>query len=163
MVGRADLIAILARNPLKRALRLDKIRLAALEAVLRLYANPDRLAERLPALRLLARPAAEIEALAQRLLPATQAALAAASAVSIIATQSQIGSGALPVSLLPSAGLALRPTQSSGKAVETLAQKLRDLPIPVIGRIEGGALVLDLRCLEDEAGFLAQLAALEKA
>jgi L-seryl-tRNA(Ser) seleniumtransferase len=157
VVGRADLIAALARNPLKRALRLDKIRLAALEAVLRLYADPDRLAQRLPALRLLTRPAAEIEALARRLLPAAAAALAGVAAVEIVACRSQIGSGALPVSLLPSAGLALRPERNSGKAVERLAQSLRNLPIPVIGHIEAGALVLDLRCLEDEAGFLAQL------
>ena len=75
----------------------------------------------------------------------------------IVATKSQIGSGALPVSLLPSAGLALRPLQGAGKAVETLAQALRDLPIPVIGRIEGGKVILDLRCLEDEGEFLAQL------
>jgi L-seryl-tRNA(Ser) seleniumtransferase len=160
VVGRADLIAALARNPLKRALRLDKIRLAALEAVLRLYADPDRLAERLPALRLLTRPTGEIEALVRRLLPAVEAALAGDAAVEIVACKSQIGSGALPVSLLPSAGLALRPVQASGKAVERLAQTLRDLPIPVIGHIEGGRLVLDLRCLEDEAGFLAQLSAL---
>jgi L-seryl-tRNA(Ser) seleniumtransferase len=159
VVGRADLIATLAKNPLKRALRLDKIRLAALEAVLRLYADPDRLAERLPALRLLARPAAEIEALAQRLLAAVAAALAGVAAVEIVACRSQIGSGALPVSLLPSAGLALRPVQAAGRAVEHLAQALRDLPIPVIGHIDAGRVVLDLRCLEDEAGFAGQLAA----
>ncbi|MFI4949200.1 MAG: L-seryl-tRNA(Sec) selenium transferase, partial [Alphaproteobacteria bacterium] len=63
--------------------------------------------------------------------------------------------------LLPSAGLALRPLSPSGKAVERLAQSFRDLPIPIIGHITGGALVLDLRCLEDEAGFLAQLGALK--
>jgi L-seryl-tRNA(Ser) seleniumtransferase len=163
VVGRADLIAALARNPLKRALRLDKIRLAALEAVLRLYADPDRLAERLPALRLLARPAAAIEALARHLLPAVRAVLTGIATVEIVPTKSQIGSGALPVSLLPSAGLALRPVQASGKAVERLAQRLRDLPIPVIGHIEGGRVVLDLRCLEDEAGFTAQLAELQPA
>jgi len=157
VVGRADLIATLAKNPLKRALRLDKIRLAALEAVLQLYADPYRLAQRLPALRLLTRPTAKIEALATRLLPAVAAALDGVATVALVATKSQIGSGALPVSLLPSAGLALRPMQGSGKAVEKLAQALRDLPIPVIGHIAAGAVVLDLRCLEDEAGFLTNL------
>jgi L-seryl-tRNA(Ser) seleniumtransferase len=154
------LIAALAKNPLKRALRLDKIRLAALEAVLRLYADPDRLAERLPALRLLIRPAAEIEALAARLLPTIAAALDGIATVDIVTTKSQIGSGALPVSLLLSAGLALRPVESSGKAVDKLAQILRDLPVPVIGHIASGAVVLDLRCLEDDTAFTAQLAAL---
>jgi L-seryl-tRNA(Ser) seleniumtransferase len=157
IVGRADLIAALAKNPLKRALRLDKIRLAALEAVLRLYADPDRLAERLPSLRLLARPHAEIAALAARVLPALAQALDGVATVGLVETKSQIGSGALPVSLLPSAGLALTPLQASGNAAERLAQQLRALPVPVIGRIEAGRVVLDLRCLEDEAGFVSQL------
>jgi L-seryl-tRNA(Ser) seleniumtransferase len=159
VVGRADLVARLAKNPLKRALRLDKIRLAALEAVLRLYADPDRLAAELPALRLLSRPRGEIEALARRLLPAVERAVAGIAEIRLVETRSQIGSGALPVSLLPSAALALRPAGAarSGAAVEHLARALRRLPIPVIGRIEGGAVMLDLRCLEDEATFLAQL------
>jgi L-seryl-tRNA(Ser) seleniumtransferase len=171
VVGRADLVALLAKNPLKRALRLDKIRLAALEAVLRLYADPDRLGERLPALRLLARPQAEIAALAERLLPALAQAFDGVATVAVVETKSQIGSGALPVSLLPSAGLALMPLRPSGPvagpvaghvaggAVEALARRLRALPVPVIGRIEGGRVILDLRCLEDEAGFDGQFAA----
>jgi len=158
VVGRAELIRRLARNPLKRALRLDKIRLAALEAVLRLYADPDRLAQRLPVLRLLARPQDEIKALGERLLPTVERVLQDIAEVTLVQTKSQIGSGALPVSLLPSAALALRPRpQRSGAAVETLAHALRTLPIPVIGRIEMGRVLLDLRCLEDEASFLEQL------
>ena len=160
VVGHAGLIARLARNPLKRALRLDKIRLAALEAVLRLYADPDCLAERLPALRLLARPRSEIAALGQRLLPAVGEALEGIAEVGLADTRSQIGSGALPVSLLPSAAIVLRPISRSGGAVEALARALRALPVPVIGRIEAGRVLLDLRCLEDEAAFLAQLPAL---
>src|SRR6185295_9345658 len=109
IVGRAELIAKMAKNPLKRALRLDKIRLAALEAVLRLYADPDRLAARLPALRLLTRKRDEIAALAERLCSPVAQALDGVASVAIVETSSQIGSGALPVSLLPSAGLALAP------------------------------------------------------
>ena len=161
VVGRAELIRKLARNPLKRALRLDKIRLAALEAVLRLYADPDRLAARLPALRLLARPMERIRALGERLLPAVERAFRGLADVSLIETKSQIGSGALPISLLPSAALAVRPLAARpGSAVETLARDLRTLPIPVIGRIEAGRVILDLRCLEDEAAFITQLEAL---
>jgi L-seryl-tRNA(Ser) seleniumtransferase len=158
VVGRAEFVKRLARNPLKRALRLDKIRLAAVEAVLRLYTDPDRLAARLPALRLLARPAEEIRALGERMLPVVERALVDIAEVRLADTKSQIGSGALPISLLPSTALSLRPpNHRSGAAVETLARALRMLPIPVIGRIEAGRVLLDLRCLEDEAAFLEQL------
>lgn len=158
VVGRKDLIQKLNKNPLKRALRLDKGRLAALEATLRLYADPDRLPERLPTLRLLTRSAADIEAVAQRLLPLLTRALAGKAEVVIEACRSQIGSGALPVDLLPSHALAIKALDTkSGAAVERLADAFRALPVPVIGRIEDDRLKLDLRCLEDEAEFTQQL------
>src|SRR4030095_16416240 len=96
--------------------------------------------------RLLASPQAEIAALAQRLLPELARALDGVAIVAMAETRSQIGSGALPGSLLRSAGVALRPASASGGAVEKLARRLRGLPVPVIGRIEGGRLILDLRC-----------------
>ncbi|SFQ17854.1 L-seryl-tRNA(Sec) selenium transferase [Mesorhizobium sp. NFR06] len=158
IVGRKDLVAEINRNPMKRALRLDKLRLAALEATLRLYRNPDRLAERLPTLRLLARPAVDIAAQALRLAPALCNILGDQFAVDVVECRSQVGSGAMPLDTLPSAGLAISHQSGSGQALETLAAALRALPVPVIGRIEKQALRLDLRCLEDEAGFVTNLA-----
>ena len=154
IVGRADLVARIRRNPLRRALRVDKLTLAALGAVLRLYLDPDRLAERVPVLRMLARPAGEIRALAERLRPRVASALAGNAAVEVIACESQVGSGALPSQRLASAGLAVRP------GGDRIAAAFRRLPVPVVGRIHQGALILDLRCLLDEEGFATQLARL---
>jgi L-seryl-tRNA(Ser) seleniumtransferase len=165
IVGRGDLIAKLKRNPLKRALRCDKLTLAALAAVLRLYGDPDRLVERLPGLRQMCRGAADIRAQAERLQPQLAARLAGRATVAVVDCASQIGSGSLPVDRLPSAGLALMPARRSGagKALAALAASFRALPMPVIGRLHDGALLFDLRCLEDEAGFVAQLDALAAA
>ena len=159
IVGQKALIAAINHNPMKRALRLDKIRLAAIEATLKLYRNPDRLVERLPTLRLLARPQAEIAAQAQRLLEPVARAVGAAFAVSVCDCRSQIGSGALPIDVIDSAGLAIRPLGRSG-VLDRLAAALRGLAQPVIGRIAEGGLVLDLRCLTDEEAFLAALGSL---
>jgi L-seryl-tRNA(Ser) seleniumtransferase len=163
IVGRKELIAKINRNPLKRTLRVDKIRLAAIEATLRLYRDPDRLAERLPTIRLLARKRSEIRSRAQNLKERVARAVGSAFRVDIADCMSQIGSGALPCEAVASAGLAIRPASApgSGRLLAALASALRNLPIPVIGRIEDGALVLDLRCLEDERAFAANLASLE--
>jgi L-seryl-tRNA(Ser) seleniumtransferase len=157
IAGRADLIAQINNNPLKRALRLDKMTLAALAEVLKLYRNPQTLPQRLPTLRQLTRPLTDIQALAQRLQQAVAAAVAPHYAVDLVSSCSQIGSGALPVDTLPSASLQLRPTDGDDARLRHLAAALRGLPRPVIGRMHKGALLLDLRCLEDEAGFIDQL------
>jgi L-seryl-tRNA(Ser) seleniumtransferase len=161
IVGRRDLIAAINANPMKRALRVDKIRLAAIEATLKLYRDPDRLAERLPTLRLLARPQAEIANQAERLLPAVAEALGDGFTVASLECRSQIGSGSVPLETIASAGLVIRPQAGGGGALDRLAAALRGLPRPVIGRIEDGGLTLDLRCLGDEAGFVSNLAALD--
>jgi L-seryl-tRNA(Ser) seleniumtransferase len=159
IVGRKDLIARIRRNPMKRALRVDKMVLAALEAVLRLYADPDRLRQELPTIRWLTRPVSDIDAQAQRILPGIAAAIGDNIPARVVTCSSQIGSGSLPVDLLPSAGVAIggAATKDKGPGAEKIAAAFRALPRPVIGRINEGAFVMDLRCLEDEADFLAQL------
>ncbi|MBE9606938.1 L-seryl-tRNA(Sec) selenium transferase [Acetobacteraceae bacterium H6797] len=157
IVGRKDLIAAINRNPMKRALRLDKIRLAALEATLALYRDPDRLAARLPTLRMLTRGEAEIEAQVRRLLPQVAALLPPDVTAEAAPCRSQIGSGALPTETLPS--FAIRLSAPRGRDLEALQAAFRALPAPIIGRVQEGALFLDLRCLSDEPGFLASLAA----
>lgn len=156
IVGKRALIAQLQSHPLKRALRADKMTLAALEATLRLYQHPEALREKLPTLRLLTRPAEEIRRLAERLQP-DLAAHYADFAVSVAACQSQIGSGSLPVDRLPSAALTFTPHDGRGSRLEALAARWRALPCPVIGRIYDGRLWLDLRCLEDETRFMEML------
>lgn len=166
IVGRADLIRKIKKNPLKRALRVGKLTLAALEPVLRLYRAPELLAQTLPTLRLLTRPAAALQAQAQRLCPLLAPALGAEYRIEAAAMFSQIGSGALPLSQVPSHGLRIAAAAGrragAGKPLQRLEAALRGLPRPVIGRIGEQALWLDLRCLEEdeEAGFVAQWQAL---
>ncbi len=160
IAGRTDLVAKIKRNPMKRALRLDKMTIAALSAVLQLYGDPDRLAERVPALALLSRLEPDIEAAARRLAPRVADVLGDIATVDVVPAKSQIGSGALPTDLLPSAAIRITPPGAKrkvGRAVRRLAAGFRGLPVPVIGRIDEGAFVLDLRCLDDEAGFAEQL------
>lgn len=160
IVGRKDLIDKIKKNPMKRAMRLDKITIAALAAVLRLYNNPDTLVAKVPTLRHLARSLEEIEVLANGLIAPMSAAFEGVAEVSVVGCQSQIGSGSLPIERLNSAAVAITPKSSRkgmGALLKRIAAEFRGLPIPVIGRIQDGAFLMDVRCLDDEAGFVHQL------
>jgi L-seryl-tRNA(Ser) seleniumtransferase len=163
IVGSKAAIGRIRKFPMKRALRLSKLPFAALEATLRLYQRPERLVQDLPTLRLLTRRQSQIATLAQQLLPEVAAAVAPRFSVEVVALQSQIGSGSLPVERLPSAGLALTPADGRGRSLDALATTLRELPRPVIGRIHEGRLLLDLRCLEEPALLTSQLMTLKEA
>ena len=158
IVGKKALIAEVNRNPMKRALRVDKIRLAAIEATLKLYRDPDRLTERLPTLRWLARDHADIKAQAERLQPALAKILGGHCRVEACDCESQVGSGALPLDAIPSAGLVVR-CRDSG-ALDRLTAALRGLRSPVVGRIVDNGLLLDLRCLEKDDEFLSTFSTL---
>lgn len=166
IVGSKEAVGRIRKFPMKRALRMSKLPLAALEATLSLYLRPERLAQDLPTLRLLTRPADAIREMAEALREPVQAAVSPRFTVEVVPLLGQIGSGSLPVERLPSAGLALAPAGTSkkgiGTALDALATALRGLPLPVIGRIAEDRLLLDLRCLEDSMPFTGQLATLRE-
>ena len=157
IAGKRELITRIKKNPMKRALRVDKMTLAALLEVFRLYQDPSRLAEKLPTLAALTLPAAEIRTQAERLAPRVAEALAPRYEVAVSECHSQVGSGALPVDTLPSYGLRISAADESDEAIRQLAESMRRLVVPVIGRINKGAYFLDLRCLDREEEFVAQL------
>ncbi|MBP9642379.1 MAG: L-seryl-tRNA(Sec) selenium transferase [Budvicia sp.] len=159
IVGAKHWIEKIQRHPLKRALRAGKITLAALEATLRLYQQPERLQSALPTLRLLSRDTSEMKRMAADMLPPLQQKYGEEFNVSAEPCLSQIGSGSLPVDRLPSYALTFSPKDGRGRTLEALAERWRGLPVPVIGRLQEGKLWLDLRCLQDERSLLEMLLA----
>ena len=164
IVGSKAMVGRIRKFPMKRALRLSKLPLAALEATLQLYLQPELLITHLPTLRWLTRKEDDIAAMAATLMTPLAEALAPRYRVSTVRMKSQIGSGSLPVDTLPSAGLAISPDLSGkrgvGTALDALSTALRELPMPVIGRIGDDQLLLDCRCLDDAAPLIAQLGTL---
>ena len=166
IVGKRQWVEKIKKHPLRRALRISKLTMAALDATLSLYRHPEQLCMRLPTLRLLTRPQEEIAALAKRIAQPLAAAVGPHFVVSHGPVKSEIGSGSLPGEVLPSAGLFIRcskPGRGSAERLQRLVRVLLDLPIPVIGRVADGALILDLRTLTDEAAFTAQFSTLMAA
>lgn len=162
IVGKRAFIERIKRHPLKRALRLDKLVLAALEATLKHYRDDDHPEQTLPTLCLLTREADDIRAAGERVL-AGITALPAGRTARLAPCMSQLGSGSLPVDRLPSVALVLdvdSPRREvRERALRELERAFRALPRPIIGRIKEGALWLDLRCLRqsDEALLATQI------
>jgi L-seryl-tRNA(Ser) seleniumtransferase len=162
IAGRKDLIAQIKKNPLKRALRLDKMTLVGLAEVLKLYRDPLIAMRDIPTLRHLVRQQPDIRSQAKHICSQLQGKLAGSFSLSVEDCSSQIGSGSLPVDTLPSAALCIRLDEDSGSRLNRLASQLRKLPLPVIGRIHKNAIWLDLRCMEEsqESEFIEQICTL---
>jgi L-seryl-tRNA(Ser) seleniumtransferase len=123
-----------------------------------MYENPDSLVERVPTLRVLARSPDDIDEAANRLAPHLRSLFGDTATIEIIDCFSQIGSGALPVESLPSKAVAISPNAAKkGGALKRMAAQFARLPTPVIGRVQYDRLIFDLRCLNDEDDFIAQL------
>jgi L-seryl-tRNA(Ser) seleniumtransferase len=132
VVGRADLVERLRRHPLQRALRADKLTLAALEGTLALYLDAERAAREIPVLRMLHEPPEIVQARAER--------LAEAVGGDVEATTARVGGGALPLAEVPSFAVAVE---------DRLAAPLREGQPPVVGVVRDGRLLLDCRTLAD--------------
>jgi L-seryl-tRNA(Ser) seleniumtransferase len=147
IVGRKSAIERIKRNPLNRALRIDKFTLASLEAVLRNYYDLDQALETVPTLRMLTQPIDGIKKRAKKLMCRIQRSLPPGYAISLRTTMSRVGGGALPECGLPSWAVAFQLDQVSINAMEL---GLRKLFLPVIGRVEDGIFLLDMRTVSDD-------------
>jgi len=145
ILGRKEIIERLRKNPLARALRVDKFTLAALEATLRLYRDEETAVRAIPTLRMIALDVETLTTRAQGLADQIQAAVGSGVEVAVVDGASQVGGGALPVQNLPSKLVALTSRSLSAARLETI---FRGNQPPIIGRVEQGRFLLDLRTLQ---------------
>ncbi len=152
VVGRRDLVAKLKANPLKRALRCDKLTLAALEATLRVYLRSDDIADDIPTLRLMSRKPGELHVIADRARQIIAERLGGDFKVEVTEATSEIGSGSLPTEGLPSAAVTITHPNLSPNAIAAMFRRAR-----IIGRVSNDAFHLDMRTIEDAAVFAVNL------
>lgn len=146
ILGRREIVDRVKKNPLNRALRIDKFTLAGLEAVLRLYLDEKTAVEKIPTLAMIAEPVAAVGRRARRLATKLKP-VAETCGVRVVETIARVGGGAMPEQNLPSRGVALAPRAMSVNRLEVL---LRALEVPVIGRVEDDCLLLDMRTVAEE-------------
>jgi len=152
IVGRRALVERIKRNPLKRALRCDKLTIAALSATLRIYLRSKDIGSELPTLRILGRSKSEIAAMAPRAREILVDRLGTEYRVEIVDATSQVGSGAMPVKELDTVALRVTHPLKSANAIASMFRRAR-----IIGRIVDDSFQLDLRTVEDPALFSVEL------
>ncbi len=145
IVGRSAVLERIKANPLTRALRIDKLTLAALEATLRLYRDGVQAAERIPTLRMLLAPRSEIESRARQLAEGLRALGDTRLTVELLDLPSRAGGGSLPLLALPSCCVGVRIAGQSAQRIETALRYHRP---PIIGRIENDFFIMDPRTIQ---------------
>ena len=151
VVGKARYVHELARNPLHRALRCDKLTIAALEATLRLYRESTDLSRDIPAINVFTRPIEDIDATAREAASLLQSALGPEYRLSMRPATAQIGSGALPTDEIPTIVIAI---EHDGLSADRIAQRFREARPPLIGRIADDRFLLDVRTVFDPADLV---------
>ncbi|HEU6437999.1 MAG TPA: L-seryl-tRNA(Sec) selenium transferase [Nitratidesulfovibrio sp.] len=149
IVGRREIIARIKRNPLNRALRIDKMTLAALEATLRLYLDPELARRKVPTLRMMTAPADELAKRARKMATRLRAALGDAASIGLAPGMSRVGGGSFPERDLPTTLVSVAP---AGCSATTLKERLLDVAppaLPLVGRLEDDTFRLDPRTLDD--------------
>ncbi|OGP62467.1 MAG: L-seryl-tRNA(Sec) selenium transferase [Deltaproteobacteria bacterium RBG_13_49_15] len=152
IVGKKETLDRIKKNPVARALRIDKFTLAALESTLSLYRNEENAVSAIPTLRMLTTPVKQIEKRAKRLLAILRNLNNSRLTVTLIDLSSRVGGGALPLLNLPSKCIGVEVSDMSANAVDRF---MRGYATPVIGRIENDLFILDMRTVqEDEAAVI---------
>jgi L-seryl-tRNA(Ser) seleniumtransferase len=156
VLGHRDVVESLRKNPLTRALRPDKMTLAALEATLRLYLEEPQAMLGIPTLHMLTQPVAELDRQARTLARKIKRRFGARLEAHVVETEGRAGGGSLPQTPLLSRALALSVPSLSDQDLET---RLRRASTPIIGRVERGVVLLDLRTLlpGDQAAIIGAL------
>ena len=164
IVGKKEYIDRIKKNPLNRAVRIDKMTLAALEATLRLYLDPDRAAREVPTLRMITMPKDELKARARRLAAKLRRELGELLEVAVVPGVSRVGGGAFPEQDLPTSMVRVVPKNGGegGLRAAELKERLLDTDPPLIGRLEDDAFLLDPRTL-DPSEFSLVAASLRQA
>ncbi len=145
IVGKGDLVDRCRSNPMARALRVDRVTLAALQATLMLYFEPEALAERLPTLCMMSTPAAELARRAERVAGTLAAGGAEVACISVEEDESRVGGGALPGSAIPTYAVVISPRATTAN---DLVLELRNCEVPIIARISEDRVLLDLRTVD---------------